>query len=58
MGYHQEGTYTAPDGRHAFGASMAMDIQGNIGMGYSSMSSTESAHTYFERYGKVTLWDK
>ena len=37
---YQEGTYTAPDGRHAFGASMAMDIQGNIGMGYSSMNST------------------
>ena len=39
---HQEGTYTAPDGRHAFGASMAMDVQGNIGMGYSSMSSSEN----------------
>ena len=39
---YQEGTYTAPDGRHAFGASMAMDIQGNIGMGYSSMSSSEN----------------
>ena len=37
---YQEGTYTAPDGRHAFGASMAMDIQGNIGMGYTSMSET------------------
>ncbi|MDC0477764.1 GEVED domain-containing protein [Flavobacteriaceae bacterium] len=37
---YQEGTYTAPAGRHAFGASMAMDVQGNIGMGYSSMSST------------------
>ena len=37
---YQEGTYTAPDGRHAFGASMAMDIQGNIGMGYTSMSAT------------------
>jgi len=37
---YQEGTYTAPDGRHAFGASMAMDVQGNIGMGYSSMNST------------------
>ena len=36
----QEGTYTAPDGRHAFGASMAMDSQGNIGMGYSSMNAT------------------
>jgi hypothetical protein len=37
---YQEGTYTAPAGRHAFGASMAMDVQGNIGMGYSSMNST------------------
>jgi hypothetical protein len=37
---YQEGTYTAPAGRHAFGASMAMDLQGNIGMGYSSMNST------------------
>lgn len=37
---YQEGTYTAPDGRHAFGASMAMDVQGNIGMGYTSMSET------------------
>ena len=35
---YQEGTYTAPDGRHAFGASMSMDLQGNIGMGYSSVS--------------------
>jgi hypothetical protein len=34
----QEGTYTAPDGRHAWHASMIMDGAGNIGMGYSSMS--------------------
>lgn len=34
----QEGTYTAPDGRHAWHASMIMDGSGNIGMGYSSMS--------------------
>ncbi|MDT0556479.1 T9SS type A sorting domain-containing protein [Patiriisocius hiemis] len=38
----QEGTYIAPDGRDAFSGSMAMDIYGNIGMGYSSVSSTES----------------
>ncbi|CAL2088962.1 GEVED domain-containing protein [Tenacibaculum sp. 190524A05c] len=38
---YQEGTYTAPENRHAFGASMAMDAAGNIGMGYSSVSSTE-----------------
>ena len=58
---YQEGTYTAPDGRHAFGASMAMDIQGNIGMGYSSMSSSENISLrYTGRYandpvGQMTL---
>jgi len=35
---YQEGTFTAPDGRHAWHASMMMDIQGNIGMGYTSMA--------------------
>jgi subtilisin-like proprotein convertase family protein len=39
---HQEGTYTAPDERHAWNASMIMDVQGNIGMGYTSMSSPNS----------------
>ena len=34
---YQEGTYAAPDGKHAWNASMAMDLQGNIGMGYSGM---------------------
>lgn len=34
----QEGTYTAPDGRHAWAASMMMDQFGNIGMGYTSMA--------------------
>jgi len=34
----QEGTYTAPDGRHAWHASMMMDATGNIGMGYTSMA--------------------
>ena len=57
----QEGTYTAPDGRHAFGASMSMDLQGNIGMGYSSVSSSESVSLrYTGRYaadplGQMTL---
>ena len=37
----QEGTYTAPDGRDAFSGSMVMDIFGNIGMAYSSVSDTE-----------------
>lgn len=39
---YQEGTYTAPDGRHAFAASMGMNSTGDIGMGYSSVSSSES----------------
>jgi len=42
---HQEGTYTAPDNRHAWNASMIMDSQGNIGMGYSSMSSVNSSNS-------------
>ncbi len=33
----QEGTYTAPDNKHAWAGSMAMDSHGNIGMGYTSM---------------------
>ncbi len=35
---YQEGTYTSPDGKHAWHASMMMDLQGNIGMGYSGMA--------------------
>ncbi len=34
---HQEGTYVAPEGRHAWNASLAMDASGNIAMGYTSM---------------------
>ncbi|MGO3182340.1 MAG: GEVED domain-containing protein [Aequorivita sp.] len=37
---YQEGTYTAPDGKHAWHASMMMDGQGNIGMGYTSMAGS------------------
>lgn len=39
---YQEGTYTAPDNRHAWNASMSIDILGNIGMGYTGMSSDNS----------------
>lgn len=42
---YQEGTYTAPDGRHAWNASLAMDVQGNIGMGYTSMSGPSTPTT-------------
>lgn len=34
---YQEGTYTAPDGKHAWNASLIMDVFGNIGMGYTGM---------------------
>lgn len=49
---YQEGTYTAADGKHAWNASLAMDAQGNIGMGYSAMSgpttpSTVRVSSYF-----------
>lgn len=42
---YQEGTYAAPDGRHAWNASIAMDGQGNIGMGYTSMSGPSTPTT-------------
>lgn len=53
---YQEGTYTAPDGRHAWCGSLAMDGQGNIGMGYTSMSgpntpSTVQVSSYFTGRG-------
>ena len=46
---YQEGTYAAPDGKHAWNASMAMDLQGNIGMGYSGMGGTNGQYvsTYY-----------
>ena len=48
---YQEGTYTAPDGRHAWHASLIMDGSGNIGMGYTSMSGpTTSTTEYVSSY--------
>ena len=48
---YQEGTYTAPDGRHAWNASMAMDGNGNIGMGYTSMSGPSTgSRVYVSSY--------
>tara|TARA_B100001939_G_scaffold170543_1_gene147073 strand:- start:4108 stop:7023 length:2916 start_codon:yes stop_codon:yes gene_type:complete len=49
----QEGTYNSPNGKHAWNASMAMDIQGNIGMGYSGMGGEEDKYVssyYTGRY--------
>jgi|TARA_R100000479_G_scaffold176508_1_gene131570 hypothetical protein len=39
---HQEGTYTSPDGKHAWHGSMMMDLQGNIGMGYTAMAGPDT----------------
>ena len=44
---YQEGTYTAPNGKHAWNASLIMDGQGNIGMGYSSMSGPTTSSTVY-----------
>jgi len=42
---YQEGTYTAPNGRHAWHGSLTMDLLGNIGMGYTSMSGPTTTTT-------------
>lgn len=45
---YQEGTYISPyNDKHAFSGSMAMDAQGNIGMGYSSCSENDSIAIYY-----------
>ena len=44
---YQEGTYTAANGKHAWNASLAMDAQGNIGMGYTGMSGPNTPNTVF-----------
>jgi len=55
---YQEGTYAAPDGKHAWNASMAMDLQGNIGLGYSGMGgdNDQFVSTYYTgRYASDAL---
>ncbi len=47
----QEGTYSAPDGKHAWNGSMAMDEQGNIGMGYSVMAGPTTPNPTDNRVG-------
>lgn len=44
---YQEGTYTAPNGKHAWHGSLAMDGQGNIGMGYTAMSGPNTPSTVY-----------
>tara|TARA_Y100000739_G_C20614042_1_gene470708 strand:+ start:3102 stop:6011 length:2910 start_codon:yes stop_codon:yes gene_type:complete len=55
---YQEGTYAAPNGKHAWNASMAMDLQGNIGLGYSGMGgdNDQFVSTYYTgRYASDAL---
>jgi len=45
---YQEGTYTSPyNNKDAFSGSMAMDGFGNIGMGYTTVSSQERIAIYY-----------
>ena len=58
---YQEGTHEQPDGHSAFSGSIAMDALGNIGLGYSVVSSTQKVSIrYTGRYesdplGQMTL---
>lgn len=59
---YQEGTYTSPyNNKHTFSGSMAMDGQGNIGMGYTTCSSSERIAIYYtgrlagDSLGKMTV---
>ncbi len=54
---YQEGTYISPNNnKDAFSGSMAMDMNGNIGMGYTTVSSTEKIAIYYTgRYANDPL---
>ncbi|OJJ17297.1 hypothetical protein BKI52_31855 [marine bacterium AO1-C] len=48
---YQEGTYVQPDGHNAYCGSIQMDGQGNIGLGYSIVSTT--VHTALRYTGRL-----
>ncbi len=54
---YQEGTYVSPAGdKDAFGASMVMDDLGNIGMAYTTVSTSENPAIYYTgRYASDPL---
>lgn len=39
---YQEGTYAQPDGHSAFAGAIAIDVDGNIGLGYTVASSSQA----------------
>ncbi len=45
----QEGTYTAPDGKHAWHGSMDIDANGNIGLGYTAMAGPSTPNPTSKR---------
>ncbi len=47
----QEGTYTSPDGKHAWNASLIMDGAGNIGMGYTALAGPTTPNPTDHRVG-------
>lgn len=47
----QEGTYTAPNGKHAWNGSMSIDRFGNIGLGYASMAGPTTPNPTANRVG-------
>jgi hypothetical protein len=53
---YQEGTFEAPDGKDAYSASMAMNGNGDIGMGYYTSSTTDRiAMNYTGRFATDPL---
>jgi len=53
---YQEGTYEAPDGKDAYSATMAMNANGTIGMGYYTSSVTDRiAMNYTGRFAADPL---
>lgn len=58
---YQEGTYSQPDGHSAFAGSIAMDVSGNIGLGYTVVSATQvpsiryTGRMFFDPLGEMTV---
>jgi PKD repeat protein len=53
---YQEGTYSQPDGHSAFSGNMCMDIDGNIALAYTTVSSTQHPSLrYTGRYASDPL---